>query len=80
MVLAWFDPLSQGWQAAFYVAAVISFALGVLAPGALSARVGGLSFVVLRTGWFRCVVARIRHWRRNSTPSCLGYYGAPRDD
>lgn len=50
MVLAWFDPLSQGWQAAFYVAAVVSFALGVLAPGALSARVGGLSFISLGLG------------------------------
>ncbi|MFL6244360.1 MAG: hypothetical protein ACJ73V_15205 [Acidimicrobiia bacterium] len=50
MVLAWFDPLSQGWQAAFYVAAVVSFALGVLTPAAISGRVGGLSFIALGLG------------------------------
>jgi hypothetical protein len=34
MVLAWFDPLSNGWQAGFYVASVIAFALGTLTPAA----------------------------------------------
>jgi hypothetical protein len=47
MVLAWFDPLSAGWQAAFYVAAVVCFALGALTPRAVSARTGGLSFIAL---------------------------------
>jgi hypothetical protein len=50
MVLAWFDPLSAGWQAAFYVAAVVCFALGVLSPAAVSARAGGLSFISLGLG------------------------------
>jgi hypothetical protein len=50
MVLAWFDPLSAGWQAAFYVAAVVSFALGVLTPATVSARTGGLSFISLGLG------------------------------
>jgi len=50
MVLAWFDPLSQGWQAGFYVAAVVAFALGVFSPGALSGRAGGVSFVALGLG------------------------------
>ena len=50
MVLAWFDPLSAGWQAGFYVAAVVSFALGVVTPEALSARARGLSFIALGLG------------------------------
>lgn len=50
MVLGWFDPLSAGWQAAFYVAAVVSFALGVLTPRAVSARTGGVSFIALGLG------------------------------
>jgi hypothetical protein len=50
MVLAWFDPLSSGWQAAFLAAAVVSFALGVLTPAAISGRVGGLSFISLGLG------------------------------
>jgi hypothetical protein len=50
MVLGWFDPLSAGWQAAFYVAAVVSFALGVVTPRAVSSRTGGLSFIALGLG------------------------------
>jgi hypothetical protein len=41
MKLAWFDPLSNGWQAGFYVAAVIAFALGTLTPGPVTSRTGG---------------------------------------
>jgi hypothetical protein len=47
MVLAWFDPLSAGWQAGFYVAAVIAFALGALTPGPIASRTGGFNFIAL---------------------------------
>ena len=47
MVLAWVDPLSAGWQAGFYVATVIVFALGALTPGPLASRTGGFDFIAL---------------------------------
>jgi hypothetical protein len=47
MVLAWFDPLSNGWQAGFYVAAVIAFVLGTLTPGPVASRTGGFNFIAL---------------------------------
>jgi hypothetical protein len=52
MVLAWFDPLSAGWQAGFYVAAVIAFALGALTPGPLASRTGGFNFIALGLALF----------------------------